>query len=264
MSDLTKTQIARFEIFRTHIEKALSSLCVPVNRNFVVDDDENVPAFTNILRAVARLSGYNKALNTEKQLDAKGYTKANLVVFNPKTNKPVERNGKPIFRYKARCCRMYTLEAFRALRSEVTGGLADEAVYVLPWEAVSESMQKDIATKFPCKSEQHPAFEAWGIGVIVRKGAKPVSGQTRHQWSRMQFVVLGEYGDRQVAITDAIVWNGETNDDGSPIRRLADATNCPEDIVPIWNAKVETPEELPIAANAQVADQNAFDDRLSF
>jgi hypothetical protein len=262
MKDLTKTQIATFANFRNLVEKSLieNTTALKGSINRAVSTKEGLSFFLDLMIQTSRQSKLNPVLNSLTVFEKTGVTKSNIQKRNFQTKALVFQNGKPAYVFAPRCARMYTTEAYREMRAKATGGLAAEPIFVLSWKAVPSDIQERLTRQFPRKNEK-VTFSPVSIGVVVKKGNKPVKGEQRHQWSRLQFVVLAKYNDQPVVLPELIVWDNETHDGETVIQRLGKVIGAPESAIPYWpeEAEVAQAQELELAANSQVADQNAFD-----
>lgn len=265
MKDLTKTQIATFSNFRSLTEEALVENTVPLKGsvNRAIATAEGKTFFLDMMVAASRQSKLNRVLNSLTVFEKTGVTKSNIQKRHFQTKALIFRNSKPAYVFAPRCARMYTTEAYREMRAKATGLKSPEPMFVLSWKAIPSDIQGRLEEQFPRKNEK-VTFQPVGIGIVVKKGNAPKKGEKRHQWSRLQFVVLAKYNDQPVILPELIVWDNESHDGLSVIQRLAKVIDAPESATPYWpEAKVEETvevvEDLEKAANAQVADQNAFD-----
>jgi hypothetical protein len=137
--------------------------------------------------------------------------------------KMYKRNGDPIL--SKHHAVMYTTDAYRAKRSEITGLKGKEPVYAIQWDAVPDWLKSQIQSKFPEKKEDYPVFTPLALGFLLKKGSKPKSGQKRHSWSGIDIVVGGKYGDQTVIIEGVYVQRRP-----GKVARIADALglDCPD------------------------------------
>lgn len=250
MSNLTTEQIEDLGRFSVDFEKYL-------NDNSVVKEDKKYrhvtkEIFGEIFKAVTRLSGLKRVMNSTTFYEENGRTKmtqqkryggshpqAGELMF-----KPDGKGGwKPAFEDKRAV--LYKAEAYRDMRTEKTGLSTPETVYYVKWAEVPEFFRKEIAEKFPWPVEDKAQFVPTNVCLVFRKGNKPARGDKRHQWTPPEFVVSGKFGEDSAVLTKAIVW------ERGRLGALAEATGI--DPVDLTDSETQTAEpideSLKVAAN---------------
>jgi hypothetical protein len=220
MSNLNAEQIASFNTFATGVQDYMDSKSTGkggarfftesahfgviwkalIDPTFVPKSEKDEVGRPSMLRSV---------MNNTVQLQERGYTKEVYQLRYPETKEdgtPHPEAGKKIYRVNGESvlskhhCVMFTKDAFRANRREVTGLKGEEPIYAISWDAVPKDLKQQLAQKFPAKGEEYPKFTPLALGFLLRKGSKPKSGQKRHSWAGIEILVGGKYGDNMVII----------------------------------------------------------------
>lgn len=267
MSNLNEKQIASFDTFAKGVKECMDANSTGkggarffterisfgmvwdalIDPTFVPKSDKDVVGRPSMLRPV---------MNNTVQLQERGYTKEVFQLRYPDTredgtphpaagDKIYKLNGEP--ELSKHHCVMYTKDAFRQERAGITGLKTDEPIYAITWDAVPKDLKQQIAQKFPAKSEDKPEFKPMALGLLLRKGKKPISGQKRHSWAGIEILVGGKYGE------DTVIIRG-TYKQRRPglVGRLADnlAIDCP-----VWDSveKAEVVADEATFANVSSA-----------
>jgi len=241
MSTLNKKQITSFDTFAKGVKEFLDTGTKgPKHARFFTDRK----AFGAVWDALigpptgddmdGRPSALLPVMNNITNLEEKGRTKEVFQLRYPEKGEDGEphpqagelmfrRNGKAIL--SRHHCVMYTTEAYRAKRAEITGLKGKEPVYAITWDAVPSELKGQLASKFPAKKEGYPAFTPVALGFLLKKGAKPKSGEKRHSWAGIDIILGGKYGDQTVVIEGVYVQRRP-----GKVARIADNLNldCPD------------------------------------
>lgn len=247
---LTSAQIATFDDFFAAIEKYLKGISDGISASRYVKDQK---AFGLLWDAISRPSKLAPVMNNVTALAENGRTKGQfqLRTPEPESNLCFRPNGSPVM--SRRHCVMFTAEAYRKARTEITGLKTPETFYYVRWNSAPEWLQAELSNKFPKKSEDKPVFTPSQIGVLLRKGRKPSKSEKRHTWAGFDFLVTGTYGDDNVVVAQAFVASKPY------VAKLAEVvgTDCPD-----WGQNDATPQEQeevqPLAASGLMAAAKAI------
>lgn len=222
MSTLTTEEIASFNEFAKGVKAFLDASTGSAkgkNARFFTDRKDFGKVWDAIIGIPTPTTGGDKedgrpsmlrpVMNNITQLEERGYTKEVYQERYPETKEDgtphpaagdliYKRNGDASF--SPHHCVMFTTEAFRANRTEVTGLKGAEPVYCIAWDDVPKDLKQQLAQKFPAISEDKPKFAPVALGLMLRKGSKPKSSQKRHAWAGIEILVGGKYGDQSVVI----------------------------------------------------------------
>jgi hypothetical protein len=244
MSNLTNAQIATFDKFAAAVEEYLNEHSEGKGSTRLVENK----VFGQIWEACSRKSKLGRVMNNVTFLNENGRTKQQYQIRTPDGTPCFRPDGTPVMSHRR--CVMYTVEAYREMRRERTGLKTPETFFMVPWEKVPGWLQSQLGSKFPKALDTAPEFTPKQIGILLRKGDKPKSGEKRNTWAGLDFLVVGTYGDDPVVITQAAVQNRPY------IETLAEIVGCD---CPDWgqNDAQEAKEDLTRAASGLM--QNAID-----
>lgn len=202
MSNLSNAQIASFDKFAADVREWFDDHSVQrgENKHFLRMNREE---FNKVFRITSRLSELAPVMNNVTALSEKGCTKLQFQKRTPEGQLCYYPSGKPML--SKMHCRMYTAEAYRAMRTERTGLKTPETVYYIAWDEVDAKVKNGLATKFPKATDSSPDFEPKALAMVLRAGRKPKKGEKRYQWAAFDFVVVGTYDEQQVIVTQAAV-----------------------------------------------------------
>lgn len=238
---LTEIQIATFDAFANAVEEFLNSISDGTMKSSRFVKDKK--AFGALWEAISRPSKLAPVMNNTTALAETGSTKSQFQLRTPDGDLCYRPDGSRVM--SRRHCVMFKSEAYREARTNITGLKTPEVFYYIQWDAAPEWLQKELARKFPKASEGKPSFDPKQVGVLLRKGRKPIKGQKRHNWAGFDYLVTGTYGDDNAVIVQAFVANKPY------VAKLAKVvgTECPD-----WGQDDATPQEKeeevqPLAAS---------------
>jgi len=211
-SILTDAQAETFNVFAAEVAEYLNAHSA-APKNSTTTRIMETDAFLALLKTVSRPSGLRRVMQTQKFFAETGKTKKCFQKRDEQGNLLFKDDEKTLPLFTDSCCVMYTNEAYRAARHEITG-LTAETAYMVPWTQLPGDMQYKIASSyFPRTMDMNknplPRFIPTALGIVLRKGAKVKKGEKRHAWAGFDFLVAGVYGDSKIptVITQVAVPN---------------------------------------------------------
>jgi hypothetical protein len=239
---LTTSQIASFDLFANNVKSYLDGVST-TTKSKVVRIVEKA-TFLDLWKIVARPSKLAPVMQTVQFFEQNGRTKSKFRLRNEDGSLRVDEAGEPVF--SRTHVVMYKAETYRALRSEITGLATPETIYGIMWKDVPSDMQTKLRQfYFPnaknSKGETLPSFVPQLLGIVLRKGRKPVKGERRHSWAGFDFVIAGFYGTEStpVVITQVSVANKPYLQNLATFAHIA----CPD-----WGQEEGVSEEMSKAA----------------